>query len=210
MTRKRQTPQTVEDLVGIAKWLAFKAWTKQVASRGAYLAIEREELEGAALLGLAEAISRFDPSRGVLLGTYAPSRIRGAIQDAIRKSDMLGQEFRGRRGGGTGKGKPKGQSSPRQNTAVLVPLDERIALGLRQDGDSPLDKVLSDEEKARVQHYLETLPPRFQQLLRKYFWENKSCRKIAEEIGLCEDYVYRLLKRACTSFHNAIRRDIYQ
>lgn len=209
MARKRQTPQTVEDLVGIAKWLAFQAWRKQVASRGAYRAIEREELEGAALLGLAEAISRFDPERGILLSTYAPSRIRGAIQDAIRKSDMLGQEFRSRRGGGTGKGKIKGHASPRQASFVLVPLDERIALGLCEQ-EQVTDKILSDEQKERVKHYLDKLLPRYREIIYKYYWEGKSCRKIAGEMGYCPDYIYRLLKKACTSFHNVIRQDIYK
>ena len=46
------------------------------------------------VIGLLEAIERFDPGRGVLLKTYAEHRIRGAILDGARAMDWLPRSVR--------------------------------------------------------------------------------------------------------------------
>lgn len=47
-----------------------------------------------AYLGLVQAARSFDPSRGVQFGTYAYTRVRGAIQDGLRQRDHLTQPMR--------------------------------------------------------------------------------------------------------------------
>ena len=47
--------------------------------------IERDDIIGAAELGLVEAARAFDPNRGVLFKTFAFYRIRGAVYDGLRK-----------------------------------------------------------------------------------------------------------------------------
>src|SRR5215831_7701936 len=47
--------------------------------------IEKNDIFGAAELGLVEAARAFDPSRGVLFKTFAFYRIRGAVYDCLRK-----------------------------------------------------------------------------------------------------------------------------
>ncbi len=46
------------------------------------------------ILGLYEAINRFDPERGVKFESYAIPRIRGIIQDELRKLDWLSRTAR--------------------------------------------------------------------------------------------------------------------
>jgi RNA polymerase sigma factor FliA len=53
--------------------------------------VDRDDVIGAAELGLVEAAQNFDPSRGVLFKTFAYYRIRGAIYDALRKMGWLKQ-----------------------------------------------------------------------------------------------------------------------
>lgn len=50
------------------------------------------------MLGLIEAIDRFDPQRGVAFETFATSRIRGAILDALRSLDHVSRSVRRRAG----------------------------------------------------------------------------------------------------------------
>ena len=57
-------------------------------------AVELEDLIGYGTIGLLSAIQRFDPSRGVLLKTYAEHRIRGAILDGLRGMDWLPRSAR--------------------------------------------------------------------------------------------------------------------
>ena len=58
------------------------------------LFISMDELKSAAMYGLMEAASRFDPGKGVLFKTYAETRIRGAIMDELRKMDWFSRSMR--------------------------------------------------------------------------------------------------------------------
>ncbi|MBE3572667.1 MAG: FliA/WhiG family RNA polymerase sigma factor [Moorella humiferrea] len=48
--------------------------------------LDQEDLLGYGIVGLMEAIDRYDPSRGVSFEYFAAMRIRGAILDALRRS----------------------------------------------------------------------------------------------------------------------------
>ena len=51
--------------------------------------INKEDLVQAGVLGLLEALKRFDPARGVKFETYASLRIRGAMLDELRSLSWL-------------------------------------------------------------------------------------------------------------------------
>src|SRR5438034_11101187 len=55
-----------------------------------------DDLESAALIGLIDAVDRFDPERGVPFEGYASLRIRGAVLDEVRRVDELGRADRRR------------------------------------------------------------------------------------------------------------------
>ena len=57
-------------------------------------AVELDDLIGYGMIGLLNAVERFDPDRGVLLKTYAEHRIRGAILDGLRGMDWLPRSAR--------------------------------------------------------------------------------------------------------------------
>ena len=70
---------------------------KLVAGRlGIYLNqyIDIDDLVGYGVLGLIDAIDKFDPTKNVKFETYASLRIRGAILDAIRKLDWIPRTLR--------------------------------------------------------------------------------------------------------------------
>ena len=46
------------------------------------------------LLGLIDAVDRFEPDRGVPFEAYASLRIRGAIVDELRRADERGRGVR--------------------------------------------------------------------------------------------------------------------
>ncbi len=56
--------------------------------------IDVEDLIGAGIIGLIEAVDNFDPQRGVKFSTYATIRIRGAIMDQLRSMDWLSRSMR--------------------------------------------------------------------------------------------------------------------
>jgi RNA polymerase sigma factor for flagellar operon FliA len=56
--------------------------------------LDYEDILSFGTIGLIEAVERFDPSKGVKFETYAISRIRGAIIDALRSLDRLPRSVR--------------------------------------------------------------------------------------------------------------------
>ena len=58
--------------------------------------VDIDELEQAGLIGLNQALSRFEEGRGSSFETYAARRIEGAMLDALRDSDTLPRGARGR------------------------------------------------------------------------------------------------------------------
>lgn len=57
---------------------------------------EYEDLAGQGLLGLIDAVDRYDPSHGTQFSTYATLRIRGQMLDALRAQDWLTRAARRR------------------------------------------------------------------------------------------------------------------
>lgn len=55
-----------------------------------------EDLLHEGIVGLLDALDRFDPSQGYELKTFATQRIKGAILDALRRDDFTGRGVRRR------------------------------------------------------------------------------------------------------------------
>ncbi len=58
--------------------------------------VDTDELMQAGMIGLNEALSRFEEGRGATFGTYASRRIEGAMLDALRAADTLPRGVRSR------------------------------------------------------------------------------------------------------------------
>lgn len=58
--------------------------------------VEMDDLMQAGLIGLNDAMTRFQDDRGATFHTYASRRIEGAMLDALRVSDTLSRDARGR------------------------------------------------------------------------------------------------------------------
>lgn len=58
--------------------------------------LENSDFLAIGVLGLYETIDRFDPNKGVKFETYAIPRIRGIVQDELRKLDWLSRSTRKR------------------------------------------------------------------------------------------------------------------
>jgi RNA polymerase sigma factor for flagellar operon FliA len=56
--------------------------------------IVKEDLMSAGVLGLIDAVDRFEPDRGILFKTYAEFRIKGAMIDELRSLDWVPRTVR--------------------------------------------------------------------------------------------------------------------
>ena len=79
--------------------VSYAPLVKFVAGRvGAGLpsSVDPGDLVSSGVLGLIDAIERFDPQRGVKFETFATPRIRGAIYDGLRELDWVPRSVRAR------------------------------------------------------------------------------------------------------------------
>lgn len=58
--------------------------------------VELDDIYGAGVIGLIDAVERFDESRGVAFTTFAEMRVRGAILDNLRSLDWASRSVRRR------------------------------------------------------------------------------------------------------------------
>src|ERR1044072_143447 len=58
--------------------------------------VDIDDLMGAGMLGLLDAVDKFDPNKGVMFRTYAEMRVRGAMLDSLRDLDWAPRSMRRR------------------------------------------------------------------------------------------------------------------
>lgn len=184
--------------------------------------VDREDLVAHGVIGLIQAIDRFDPTQGVPFGPWASIRIRGAVIDALRALDLIGQSTRHRL--------RELQTATSRLTAALgrLPNDEEVRreLGVSvedydtlleaaacqivsldattgEDG-APLADLLPGAEdpsdrsatRATIAEAVRHLDRREQLVLSMYYAEGLTLQEIGGVIGVHKTVVVRLHARA--------------
>lgn len=93
----RKWPNTANERERSALILEYAPLVKLLANRLAMRvppSVSLDDLTSAGILGLLDAIDRFDPSREVQFKTYAEFRIRGAMLDELRSLDWVPRSTR--------------------------------------------------------------------------------------------------------------------
>jgi RNA polymerase sigma factor for flagellar operon FliA len=166
--------------------------------------VEVDDLVNFGVMGLADALRKFDPARGVKFETYCLHRVRGAIQDGLRRWDHVSRKIRAKA--------THLEKQRRELEQVLcrppseMELARHLGLGcqrlmtiLRQVAPaSPSSHVAINgigdiEDRSRNGHLerrdtaffvLSRLPLRARWVLAIHFLEDMSFRAISQAIGL--------------------------
>jgi len=80
--------QMIVDYLPLVKHIARRTITKLPPS------VDLNDLIGAGVIGLLDAVDKFDPGRNVKFKTYAEIRIRGAMLDSLRALDLASRGLR--------------------------------------------------------------------------------------------------------------------
>lgn len=155
---------------------------------------ERDDLESVAMVGLIQAIDRFDPDRGVPFEAFAALRIRGAIVDELRVFDDLTRAERDR---------VLEQDGPDQRT---VSLDALLAAGGdRWVADAGLDQRFDEEDlHSRVGRAIESLSSRQRELIAHRYGTAKTLRDAARRMGISEARASQLHARALDNLRRTL------
>ncbi|WP_078547085.1 FliA/WhiG family RNA polymerase sigma factor [Litchfieldia alkalitelluris] len=78
----------------IKKYMPLVSYHVQRISASLPKSARSEDLRSYGMLGLYDALEKFDPTRDLKFDTYASFRIRGAILDGLRKDDWLPRSLR--------------------------------------------------------------------------------------------------------------------
>lgn len=93
---KKRSPQATEqDLEALVS--QFLPVIHGIANRLAHslpACLDADDLASVGVIGLMDALARYDPKRGVQFKTYAEFRIRGAMLDEIRSMDWVPRSVR--------------------------------------------------------------------------------------------------------------------
>lgn len=76
------------------KYMPLVSYHVQRISVGLPKSVNRDDLRSLGMMGLFNALERFDPDRDLKFDTYASFRIRGTILDGLRKEDWLPRSSR--------------------------------------------------------------------------------------------------------------------
>jgi RNA polymerase sigma factor FliA len=161
----------------------------------------RDDIESAALIGLINAVDRYDPERGIPFEGYAGLRIRGAILDELRRLDdhTRGERQRART--------VDADTDPEIGAyAATLSLDMLLETGERDwaaDDDIAAEDDLQDL-RTRVESALDCLPPRQREVLARYYGDALTLRESAVRMGISEARACQLHGRA---IHN-LRREL--
>lgn len=159
----------------------------------------RDELYGFGVLGLLDAIEKFDPSLGYRFETYSYTRVMGAMKDGLREFDWLPRSA-------------KRSSSGVVHQIRCVDFKARAFEGLSLE-DSVADpnwhaalevlEVEADHQEV-VDALASELSERERHVIVEYYYNRRTLADIGAELGLTESRMSQVHRRALS----CIRRNL--
>lgn len=190
----------------------------------------RDDLIQAGVLGLMEAVKRYDPGRGVKFETFAGLRIRGAMVDELRRLSWLPRSLfremreidRAAQAAASRLGRePEDDELAAElgmpleklqkvmgeiNCAALVSLEDSLFAVPAVDGPDVaiMERLIAQEEKERLAAAIEALPERYRQLLAHYYQEGLTLKETGLVLGVTESRVCQLHARIIARLRTAL------
>jgi len=193
-------------------------------------AVDYEDVLCNARLGLLEAAKRFDVAEKVDFRTFAYYRIKGAIYDGLRRSGWLprtlyaklkfeeaANEYLQHKSTSAVKSvdfNAEDEAAETVNTLASIYI---ISLDASDDFDVADEHAVDVEQKsefAEVRHYMReaisTLPDKEKQLVKMYYFQNKTLEDIGDKLKLSKSWTSRLHARALSLLFKRIRHKANQ
>jgi len=221
--------------------LKYSYLVKRVVSRLAYIShssnpsLDMEDLISYGILGLMDAIEKYDPSRNVKFETYAAFRIKGAIIDQLRKQDWVPRSLRTKTKQLSQAidaiEKEMGRSASDQEIAntlgvsveelrktmvemhsfAVVSLEEQLydiagSMATSSRYDDPERVVQVNELKAHLAKAIDELPERERMVISLYYFDELTLKEIGMVLGVSESRVSQLHTRALLKLKNKLNR----
>ena len=186
--------------------------------------VDVEDLVNIGMLGLIDAVDRFEPDRAPSFSAYARIRVQGAIVDKMRQNDWVPRSVRDRAGRLECARQDLKQSLGREPMPVEIAnrigvsmerlqelyrtADVRVLVSMEDGGEDEgtVGEMLSEEEDVQVEltrrlfgekirEVIDTLPERERTIVEMYYYRDLTFREIAQVLGVTESRVSQLHSR---------------
>jgi RNA polymerase sigma factor for flagellar operon FliA len=204
-------------------------------SKLVYYVIHRTDLRNAAvlddrdfyqfgILGLSEAIERFNPKFGVKFETYAIPRIRGMILDELRKLDFIPRSYKENLKKEIEKENKRRKACQMEEVTLTDYLKEYQKISLSQQVGEDADQVIEfisneedtpDEEiekkdlKEMILKTINALPEKQRLILTLYYYEDMNYQEIADILEISVSRVSQIHSELMKKFKSKISKLIY-
>ncbi|MGO9259981.1 MAG: sigma-70 family RNA polymerase sigma factor [Bryobacteraceae bacterium] len=225
--RKRPARISREDRNQIV--LEHLSLVKAIAIRvheGLPVHVDLEDLVHAGVLGLFDAVDKYDIGKNVVFQAYAKHRIKGAILDSLRQLDWASRDARRRqkrvesatRNLTARLGRMPAEQEVAEEMGVSVPRWRQMLLELHtvgpvsvsahtdQDPDRQEPPERSDfrpdrmaerqQLKVTIERAIGSLPERYQRVVFLYYTNDLTMREIGDMLGVNESRVSQIHKTA--------------
>jgi RNA polymerase sigma factor for flagellar operon FliA len=203
--------------------LQYSPLVKYVAGRvrsGLPSNVDQNDLISDGVIGLMDAIDKFEPERGLQFQTYAVPRIRGAIVDALRASDWVPRSMREKirdiNAAQAKLEKELGHVPGDQQVAAELGLSVKelrstyskisyanVAsideMGVTDDAATPAEPATFSDMDDIPEGFLgavHELPERDRVVVALYYWEGLTLAEIGQVLGVTESRISQLHSRA--------------
>lgn len=194
---------------------------RQVAERMP-ASVDREYLFSAGMVGLLDALSKYDPDKGIAFEAYARIRIKGAVLDELRSLDHLTRSMRRksktvadqRNELEKAEGEPVGDDVVAANLGVSIEevhvsrnrkappevvdpstLDTLALTALWQQPSSAADAMEWDEHVKLLSKALAELPERNRLVVGLYYEAELTLQEIGEVLGVTQSRISQILRK---------------
>ncbi|NVF14495.1 RNA polymerase sigma factor FliA [Vreelandella maris] len=186
--------------------------------------IELDDLIQAGMVGLLEALGRFDATQGATFATFASQRIRGAMMDELRTRDWLPRSVRRSARAVDNAVRQLEQQLGRApeeneiahhlemplseyqqllndtNSGQLLPFEELVADGgepvSNELSHSPFEQLLDGQQRQTLIDAIDALPEREKLLMALYYQEELNLKEVGAVLGVTESRVSQLHSQA--------------
>lgn len=208
--------------------LQYSPLVKYVAGRvrsGLPPNVDGADLTSEGLIGLIDAIDRFEPERGLQFQTYAVPRIRGAILDSLRAADWVPRTVRAQvravekaqatLAGRLGRaptdaelaaelGVSRGELRKIYGSISYTGVASLEEIGVPDDFAPLSTDDMDDEMREALVPSIRQLPERDQVIIALYYFEGLTLSEIGQVLGVTESRVSQLHTRATLALRRSL------
>ena len=219
MNRTERNALVVQNLP-LVGYLVSEVWAKATH-------LSRDDLASAGAVALITSADSFDPSLGIPFGAFARRRIVGAFADEMRSSDWASRGARRRIketlavketltaalgrtpsideiASSLGVDRAEVTAGLTDAARTVSPLDDSTAGFLIADTALPDESLLAAERLSYLSAAVEALPEKMQMIVRQVYFEDRSVKEIADELGITHSAVSQQRAEAIRLLRDAL------